>query len=106
MITYETFEPETVAVGPIPTMQDQGPKRETRSRHHSKKKEALPTRQRLQLLYKTTIPIPHEIKVLCIAKIRDLPTHSNLLKSRSLSFLSLAPGNPRTLNFSGTSLPL
>src|SRR5260221_11417110 len=92
MITHETFEPDTVAVRTISTMQVQGPKRETRSRHHSKKKEALPPRQRLQL------PIPHEIKVLCTAKIHNLPTRSNLLESRSLSFPSLAPRNPRTLN--------
>src|SRR5258708_16011966 len=56
------------------------------------KKKALPPRQRLQL------PIPHEIKVLCTAKIHNLPTRSNLLESRSLSFPSLAPRNPRTLN--------
>jgi hypothetical protein len=105
MLTYETFEPDTVALRTTSAILVQGPKREIRSRHHSKKKKALPPRQRLQLLYKTTIPIPHEIKVLCTAKIRDLPTHSNLLKSRSLSFLTLAPWNPRILN-SGKSLPL
>src|SRR5215469_9658911 len=104
MFTYETCKPDTVAVRTISTVPVLVPKREIRSRHHSKKKKALPPRQRLQLLYKTTIPIPHEIKVLCAAKIHDFPTRGNPLKLRNLSLQSLASQNSRTLNLETSRL--